>query len=60
MPRCGPGRLDRYGESMVRSQAGCADRVARPAGDLARMLVGDSAKLDSGMTQRVRNDVTPA
>ena len=60
MPRCGSGRLNRYGDLMVRSAAGCGDRVAEPAGDIARMLGGDGARLDSGMTQRARNDVTAA
>jgi hypothetical protein len=27
MPRWGPGRLDRYGDSMVGGAAGCGDRV---------------------------------
>ena len=29
-------------------------------GDIARMVDGDGARLDSAMTQRTRNDVTAA
>src|SRR6266568_6014149 len=36
MPRCGLGRLDRYGDSMVRGAAGCGDRVSRPEAAIAR------------------------
>ena len=60
MPRGLPGRLDRYGDSMVRSAAGGSVRVASAVGAIARRLVGDGARLDSGMTQRMRNDITAA
>jgi hypothetical protein len=55
-----PGRLDRYGDSTVRDAAGCCDRIASAVGAIARRLVGDGARLGSGMTQRMRNDVTLA
>ena len=60
MPRCRSGKLSRYGDLMVRSAAGCGDRVARPARDIARMLVGNGGGLDSGMTQLTRDEVTAA
>ena len=60
MPRCGRDRLNGYGDSMVRSPAGCGDRVASPVGDIARMVVGDGVRLDSALTQWTRNDVTTA
>ena len=41
MPRCGPGRLNRYGDLMVRDPTGCGDWVAGPEDDIARMLGGD-------------------
>ena len=56
----GPGRLIRYGDSIVRSPCGCGDRVAQPEGSIARMLDGDDARLDSGMTQRARDDASAA
>ena len=60
MPRCGLGRLNRYGDSMVRGAAGCGDRVSRPEAAIALMFDGDGARLDSGMTQRARSDDTAA
>jgi len=60
MPRWSPRRLIRYGDSMVRSPAECGARVARAEDDMARMLDGDGARLDSGMTQRARSDDTAA
>ncbi len=60
MPRWGLGRLNRYGDSMVRGAAECGARVARPEDDMARMLDGDGARLDSEMTQRARSDDTAA
>ena len=60
MPRGLSGRLDRYGDSIARSPGGCGDRVASPVGDIARMVVGDGARLDSALTQWTRKDVTTA
>jgi len=39
MPRCGPGRLSGYGDLTVCGAAGCRDRAARVAGDIAWMQV---------------------
>jgi hypothetical protein len=60
MPRWGPGRLNRYGDLMVRDPTGCGDWVAGPEDDIARMLGGDGARPDSEMTQRRRTDVIAA
>jgi hypothetical protein len=54
MPRGLPGRLDRYGDSMVRSPFGCGDRVARPEGATARMFEGGGAKLAIDPTRSMR------
>ena len=60
MPRCGPGRLNRYGDLMVRSPAGCRNRAGRAEGDIARMPDGGGARPDAWMMRRARNDVMAA
>ncbi len=60
MPRCSPGRLNRYGDLMVRSAAGYRDRAGRAEGDIARMPDGGGARLESWMTQQARIDVMTA
>ena len=60
MPRWGPGRLIRYGDSIVRSPCGCGDRVAQPEGSIARMLDGDDASVHFRITQRARSDTFAA
>ena len=60
MPRGGPGRLNRYGDPMVRSAAGWGEWLVRGECAIARMLDGDGARLDSGMTKPVRNDASAA
>ena len=60
MPRRGSRRLPCYGDSIVRGPAGYGDRVASPVSDIARMVLGDGARLDSALTQWTRNDVTTA
>ena len=60
MPRGGPGRLNRYGDSMVRSPAGWSEWLVRAECAIVRMLDGDGARLDSGMTKPVRNDASAA
>ena len=46
MPRWGAGRLDRYGDSMIRSPVGHGDWVVRAKSAVARMLDGDGARGD--------------
>ena len=59
MRRCGREMLDRgHGDSMVRSPAGSVD-IQPLGGAVARMLDGDGAGLDCGMTQRVKRTLRP-
>ena len=60
MPRCSPGRLERYGDLMVRGAAGYGNRAGRVEGDIARMPGGGGGKADAGMMQRERIDVVAA
>ena len=60
MPRGGPGRLNRYGDSMVRNPAGWGEWLVRAEWGIARMLDGYGASLDSGMMKPVRNDASAA
>ena len=53
MPRRRSGKLNRYGDLMVRSAAGCGNRAARREVTSRRCRVVRGARPDSWMTQRV-------
>ena len=60
MPRYGPGMLDRYGGLSAGFRVGRGIRPGRPEGDTAPMVVGGAVRPRAWMTQRTRNDITPA
>jgi len=48
MPRCGSGKLDRYGDSMIGSPVGCGDWVVASEGRRGADVDGDGARPHSG------------
>ena len=60
MPRGDPGRLNRYGDSMIRSPAGWGEWLVRVECAIVRMLDGGVARLNSGMTHCARSDASAA